>query len=135
MNTTQRNLFKSLFETQKTELLKGHKMVDENFQIQSEDLKDEVDLMVSETETSMRMRLRNREALFVKKIDEALERIQLGTFGDCDTCGEEIESRRLQARPTTTLCITCKEEEESSERIHIGGHRSKSLGVKLRIAQ
>ena len=47
----------------------------------------------------MRMRLRSREALLLKKIDEALERIEEGAFGDCESCGDEIELKRLDARP------------------------------------
>lgn len=126
--------FKNLFEAQKRNLLYTNAIVNENFQLQKEDMLDEVDMSSTELEQSMRLRLRNREALFLKKIDEALRRIAEGTFGLCDDCGDEIESRRLEARPTATLCVGCKEEQERSEHIHIDGHKSKSLGSKLRLA-
>jgi DnaK suppressor protein len=82
----------------------------------------------------MRMRLRNREALFLRKIDEALRRIADGSFGECEECGDDIELKRLEARPTATMCVACKEEAERREHVHIDGHRPKSLGAKLRLA-
>jgi DnaK suppressor protein len=126
--------FKSLFEQQRRDILAAHGLSNAEFHIMQDDLADETDLTMSELETSMRMRLRNRETLFLKKIDEALDRISLGTFGVCDECGEGIESKRLEARPTATLCVACKEEEERRESVHIDGHKVKSLGTKIRFA-
>jgi RNA polymerase-binding transcription factor DksA len=57
------------------------------------------------------------------RTDEALARIKDGTFGHCENCDENIEIRRLQANPTTTLCIACKEEEEKQAASSILGHR------------
>jgi DnaK suppressor protein len=107
-------------------------LTNDSFHMSSEETKDETDLSASMTEQSMRLRLRNREALFMKKIDEALERIHAGTFGECDDCGESIDPRRLDARPTTALCVACKEESERLEAIHIDGRRSKSAGRAMR---
>jgi DnaK suppressor protein len=59
----------------------------------------------------------SREGLYLRKIESALSRIQNGSFGQCDDCGEEIEIKRLEARPTTTSCIACKEQEEKRERL------------------
>jgi len=126
--------FKKLFEDQRRNLTYTQGVINETFHLHEEDLSDEIDLTSSELETSMRMRLRNREALFLKKIDEALARIAEGTFGQCASCEEDIELRRLEARPTATLCVNCKEEEERRELLHIDGHQSKSLGRKLRLA-
>jgi DnaK suppressor protein len=126
--------FKALFEEQKNNLTFSKKVVDESFQVAQDEMMDEADLTASEMETNMRMRLRNREALFMRKVDEALERISLGTFGECDCCGEDIELKRLEARPTATQCVGCKEEAERMESLHIDGHRYKSLGAKLRLA-
>ena len=126
------NQFKALFYRQKRELLYSGKLMNEDFNLKAEDLSDEVDLTSTDTETAMRMRLRNREALYLKKIDAALARIQWGTFGICESCDEGIQLKRLEARPTTTLCVACKESEELSERVHIDGHRHKSLGTKVR---
>src|SRR5262245_23076420 len=101
--------FKNLFEEQRRNLLYTHGLVNTEFQLHKDDMLDEVDMTSTELEQSMRMRLRNREALFLKKIDESLKRIADGTFGECETCGEDIEVRRLEARPTTTMCVGCKE--------------------------
>jgi DnaK suppressor protein len=126
--------FKALFENERRNLIYSNRLMNENFHVQPEDLLDSADLTSTELETSMRMRLRNRETLYLKKIDDALRRITDGTFGECNDCGQDIELKRLQARPTATLCLTCKEEEERTERLHIDGHRSKSLGAKIRFA-
>lgn len=126
--------FKNLFETEKTNLTYTKGVLSEDFQISKDDLLDEADQTSTELETSMRMRLRSREAFYLKKIDEALKRISDGSFGECNSCGEEIELRRLEARPTATLCLSCKEEEERREYLHIDGHRSKSLGHRTRFA-
>ncbi len=128
------NKFKSLFETEKKKLLFSSKVASEQFSVQADDLMDEVDFTSFEIENQMRMRLRNREALYLKKIDEALERISAGVFGLCDKCEEDIEMKRLEARPTTTLCVSCKETEERSEKLHIDGHQHKSLGKTIRFA-
>ncbi len=126
--------FKAIFEEQRRNLIYTRTVLNEDFHLQRDDMLDEVDMTSTELETNMRMRLRNREAIFSAKIDEALRRIEDGTFGQCDTCGEEIELRRLEARPTTTCCVACKEEQERAELLHIDGHRHKSLGSKLRLA-
>jgi DnaK suppressor protein len=62
------------------------------------------------------MRIRDRERRLIFKIREALARIEEGTFGVCEACGEEISEKRLEARPVTTLCIDCKTEAEQRER-------------------
>ena len=126
--------FKGIFEEQRQSYLKSQALVNEDFHIKKDDLLDETDMTSSELETAMRMRLRSRETLFIKKIDEALVRIADGTFGECRTCGEDIELKRLEARPTATHCVLCKEESERLEMLHIDGRKHKSLGTKLRLA-
>ena len=126
--------FKSLFEEQRRKLIYTQELINEEFHVQQDDLLDSTDLTSSELETSMRLRLRNRENLYLKKINEGLRRISLGTFGECEECGLEIGLKRLQARPTTTFCVNCKEEQESREQHHMDGCRSRSLGTKLHLA-
>ena len=70
----------------------------------------------AETDTNFMLRLRGREQRLLKKIDEALERIDNGTFGICDDCGSEIGLKRLEARPVTTMCIECKTLQEEEEK-------------------
>lgn len=133
MNRETLNRFKAVFESKRERLLYSGRIVNEEFQVKPEDMADETDLTSSETETGMRMRLRNREALYLKKIEDALLRIANGTFGMCEDCSDQIGLRRLEVRPTATLCLECKEGQERAEQLHIDGHRSKSLGAKLKL--
>lgn len=84
----------------------------------TDDLPDEVDLASSESEQSMSLRLRDRERVLLKKIEKVLKKIDDGDYGVCETCGEEIGLKRLEARPVTDLCIRCKEEQEKMERTY-----------------
>lgn len=83
-----------------------------------EDLPDEVDLATTESNQSMDLRLRDRERTLLRKIDKALEKIEAGSYGLCESCDELIEIKRLEARPVTDLCIQCKEEQERNERAY-----------------
>lgn len=69
-----------------------------------------------ETDISLELRSRDRESKLVKKIDEALERIDSGEYGFCEVCGVEIGVERLEARPTAELCIDCKTLDEIREK-------------------
>lgn len=76
---------------------------------------DEVDLINTQTEQELHLRLNSRNVLFMKKVEKAKEKILDGTYGTCEECSGEIEQKRLIARPTATLCISCKEEKEKME--------------------
>jgi len=78
---------------------------------------DPLDRAVTEFDTSFAFRLREREGNLIRKIQDALSRLEDGTFGICEECGEEISRGRLQARPITTLCIKCKDKQEADEKI------------------
>lgn len=128
MRKTVLNRFKKIFEAQKKNILFNDRVLREDFSVNGDDRYDELDQATTDVEQSMRMRLRNRELLYLKKIDEALRRIDEGSFGECDSCGADIEVRRLEVRPTATLCIACKEEEERKEVLTAVGRQHKSLG-------
>jgi DnaK suppressor protein len=83
-----------------------------------DDLPDETDLAASEVNQNLVFKLRDRERQLLAKIDEAMERIEDGSFGTCMDCEEPIEIRRLEARPVSTLCIACKERQEHKEKIY-----------------
>ncbi|MEW6057570.1 MAG: TraR/DksA family transcriptional regulator [Bdellovibrionota bacterium] len=123
--------FKKLFEQQKANVLYNDKIIRDDFQVSHDDRMDDVDQASADVEQALRMRLRNREMLLIKKIDEALKRIEEGTFGRCNSCEHDIEIKRLEARPTATLCISCKEDEERREVHTADGRRHKSLGVAM----
>ena len=81
-----------------------------------ENFPDPTDRASLETDRNFMLRIRDRELKLIKKIKKALDRIDNGTFGICETCGDPIGKKRLEARPVTTQCIECKEAEEATER-------------------
>lgn len=82
---------------------------------------DPTDRATLESDRNLTLRIRDRERKLRNKIEEALARIEDGTFGICEVCGEEIGFKRLEARPVTTLCINCKSEQEQDEEKHQSG--------------
>lgn len=85
---------------------------------------DEVDIVSVEKENQMDFRLKARNAIYLKKVRKSLQKIEEGTFGECEDCGAEISYNRLLARPTADLCIHCKEAEEKEENQLV--HRNRS---------
>lgn len=71
----------------------------------------------AEIDMNFMLKLKGREQKLLKKIDVSVERIEEGTYGLCENCGEEISIKRLEARPVTTLCIDCKTEQEEEEKM------------------
>ncbi len=117
MNKKDLKRFKELLTERRDELLKNTAFSkDQNSGLSVDDLPDEVDLASSESEQSMSLRLRDRERVLLKKIEKTLQKVEDGSYGICDSCGEEIGVKRLEARPVTDLCIRCKEEQEKMER-------------------
>jgi len=78
---------------------------------------DPTDRASLESDRNFELRIRDRERKLIAKIREALDRIENGEFGICESCEEEIGEARLRARPVTTLCIDCKTEQERQEKI------------------
>lgn len=76
---------------------------------------DEVDIVSAEKATQMDFRLKARNAIYIRKVRKSLQKIDEGTFGECEECGADISYSRLTARPTADLCIHCKEAEEKEE--------------------
>jgi DnaK suppressor protein len=109
--------FRKILEEKRDALVKAaRESLEEDMTLDTNDLPDEMDLASSEYLQSFTFRLRGRERFFLDKIDQALKRIDDGTFGICETCEEPISVKRLEARPETTLCIRCKEDQERAER-------------------
>ena len=117
MNKAQLKKFRALLEEKRDEIVKKAKQtLDEDMTLDANDLPDEMDLASSEYLQSFTFRLRGREKSFLDKITKALAKIDDGTFGTCEECGEDISIQRLEARPETTLCIRCKEDQERMEK-------------------
>ncbi|MBF0541159.1 MAG: RNA polymerase-binding protein DksA [Nitrospirae bacterium] len=73
----------------------------------------------AEIDRTFLLKLRSREQKLLKKIDSAIELIDAGEYGICEVCGEEIDFKRLVARPVTTMCIDCKTEQEEEEKLRL----------------
>lgn len=111
--------FREILLKKRSELLdEAGKTVDEMNITGEENFPDPVDRAAMESDRSFDLRIRDRERKLISKVNEALERIAAGGFGVCEVCGEEIGEKRLEARPVTTLCIECKQEQEESEKKH-----------------
>jgi DnaK suppressor protein len=110
-------MFKETLEAKRKQILENaqNTLADE-MTLDADDLPDEMDLASSEYLQSFTFRLRGREKFLLAKVEHALEKIEDGSFGLCEECGEEIAFKRLEARPETNLCIRCKEEQERAER-------------------
>ncbi len=89
----------------------------ENMSDGHEQYADPADRASLESDQYFTLRLRDRDRKLVNKINEALQRIEDGTYGICEGCGEEISVPRLKARPVTTLCIDCKSKQEEQEKV------------------
>lgn len=117
MRKTDLKRFQKILESKRDALLNNAKNLKaEGMILDQNDLPDEMDLASSEGLQSFEFRLRGREKTFLDKINNALRKIDSGDFGVCESCEEPISLKRLEARPETTLCIRCKEEQEREER-------------------
>jgi len=116
MNETMQEYFRQKLQTWKEELLRESEETLENLQdggLAEPDLTDRATL---ETDRALELRTRDRERKLISKIDEALERIEEGTYGYCEETGEPINVRRLEARPIATLSLEAQERHERLER-------------------
>lgn len=108
--------FKSLLNTRLEELLNQAGDTVSDMHAPKGNFPDPTDRASYEAERNFELRIRDREHKLIKKVKKALERINEGTFGLCETCGEDISIERLRARPVTTQCIDCKTKEEKLEK-------------------
>jgi DnaK suppressor protein len=109
--------FQELLEEKRRDILeRARKTLSEDMTLDTDDLADEMDLASSEYLQSFEFRLRGREKSLLTKLDLALRKIEDGRFGICEVCEEQIGKKRLEARPETSLCIRCKEDQERDER-------------------
>ena len=106
--------FRKLLTVQREELLGNAKRtLSGDIPLDPDDFPDEIDTASSEINLAFTGRVRERERGLLKKVIEALERIEDGEYGQCESCGEAIGVKRLMARPVAELCIDCKSEQES----------------------
>ena len=116
MSEPMRAHFTSILNKWKLELMQEVDRTVHHMQDEAANFPDPADRASQEEEFSLELRARDRERKLIKKIDETLGRIESGDYGFCDKCGVEIGIKRLEARPTATLCIDCKTLEELKEK-------------------
>ena len=117
--------FQNLFSEMKKNLINEMKLQESELEWQKG---DETDLSNDDRERQLKLKLLSRQTFMLKKIDNALFKLDEGTFGVCEECDGDIEINRLRARPIATQCIHCKEEMERSENHMLYEKRSHTNG-------
>ena len=116
MNARQLAHFRKMLEEMKRELSQDIDRTVHTMQDEATVFADPNDRASQESDMALELRNRDRERKLIKKIDETIARIDADEYGYCDSCGVEIGLKRLEARPTATLCIDCKTLDELRER-------------------
>ncbi|MCP3852562.1 MAG: RNA polymerase-binding protein DksA [Gammaproteobacteria bacterium] len=117
MNEAQQAHFTAILLAWKKELMEEVDKTVSHMKDDATNFPDPSDRASQEEEFALELRTRDRERKLIKKIDESMKAIESEDYGFCDTCGVEIGIRRLEARPTATQCIDCKELDERKEKI------------------
>ncbi len=116
MNKKQLDHFRKMLNAWKQDLENEITRTVHNMRDEPENPPDPNDRASQETDMSLELRSRDRERKLIKKINEAIDRINTGEYGYCDNCGVEIGIERLEARPTAEMCIDCKTVDEIREK-------------------
>jgi DnaK suppressor protein len=116
MNEDQRAHFKHILLVWKSELMEEVDRTVSHMKDEAANFPDPADRATQEEEFSLELRTRDRERKLIKKIDSTVDRIDADDYGFCDACGVDIGIKRLEARPTATLCIDCKTLDEIKEK-------------------
>ena len=116
MNDAQEAHFRNILNLWKKELMEEVDRTMHYMQDEAANFPDPNDRASQESDFTLELRARDRERKLIKKIDEALQRLDNHEYGECESCGVEIGIRRLEARPTATLCIDCKTLDEIREK-------------------
>lgn len=118
LNEKKKTYFTNLLNKQLNELLQKEKDLPVSSVVSvSGQAPDFTDQATFESDMDFNLHMKERENKLIFKIKEALERIENGTYGICEVCGEKITESRLKARPVTTVCITCKQNQENQEKL------------------
>jgi len=116
MNENQKEHFRGILRNWRAELMEEVDRTVSHMKDEAANFPDPADRATQEEEFSLELRTRDRERKLIKKIESTLELIDQDEYGYCDACGVEIGIKRLEARPTATLCIDCKTLEEIKEK-------------------
>ena len=122
LNEDQLDQFREILTEERTKVFESsQKTLDDEVTKASREA-DEVDQASKDIDQSLLLRLRDRDRKLLGKISKAIVKIDQGTYGECEACGDEIGVRRLLARPVSTLCIACKELQERNEQTFVERH-------------
>lgn len=116
MNEKQRQHFKNLLLSWKQELMEEVDRTVSHMKDEAANFPDPADRATQEEEFNLELRTRDRERKLIKKIDQTIVAIDCDDYGYCEQCGVDVGIRRLEARPTATLCVDCKTLDEIRER-------------------
>ena len=116
MRKRELDAFRTLLEERRQELITEASRTVDGMGENREQFPDPTDRASLEGNRNLTLRIRDRERKLIAKIDEALGRIDAGSYGKCEECGQDIGIERLRARPVTTLCIDCKAAQEAQEK-------------------
>ncbi len=116
MNNRQQDHYRGILKKWREELMEEVDRTVTHMKDEAANFPDPADRATQEEEFSLELRTRDRERKLIRKIESTLERIDQEDYGFCDACGVEIGIKRLEARPTASLCIDCKTLEEIRER-------------------
>ena len=116
MNEKQVQHFRDILGAWKRELMEEVDRTMHYMQDEAANFPDPNDRATQESDFTMELRARDRERRLIRKIEESLQKLDNGEYGYCDACGVEIGIRRLEARPTASLCIDCKTLDEIREK-------------------
>lgn len=135
MNQSDLLHFKTLFTALKDQMYQkvtaesGETQVGAELNLNAGDI---IDQSLNERDMKLKLKLMGRDLFFMKKIDQSLEKIENGTFGECEECGCDIGVKRLLARPIASHCINCKEEMERNEGHILYEKRSHTNGSEIK---
>jgi len=115
MDEKQIEFFRNVLNNHLDNLLNQANLVVSELVSQNGQEIEDLDRASAYVDESLKLKIRTRESRLIRKLKQALERIENGTYGFCEECEEEISIKRLEARPVTTKCIDCKENEEQKE--------------------
>lgn len=118
MNERQLEYFKQKLNDWKDDILRESRETVVHLQAETENHPDLADRATSETDRALELRTRDRQRKLISKIDDALRRIEDGSYGYCEETGEPIGVARLDARPIATLSLEAQERHERRERVH-----------------
>jgi len=118
MDKEQQAYFRAKLEAMSQDILNEAEKTLLEMTDQNDNYPDPADRATAESNRNFELRIRDRERKLLAKIKEAIERIDNGIYGICESCEDEISVKRLEARPVTTLCVKCKTAQEQHEKEH-----------------